>query len=410
MPSKEETADAEKKAAKKAAKKADEKAAKKAEEKAAKKAEEKAADDSDAKEGDVKAKKGKGTKKEKAATSDGAKEAESRDSRVESCRAVDERTTKKAMDITNAEYSIRASKLQALDVEATTRRLESVKAAYLAKVGGMAAAEFIIHAQLNENLRYQQQIASAKQEAGKNLQKCLVFAQEMQALIALLGTKKTKAEAFNNAFCALSVAQIALGTAATGLGITLIVVTCGAATPVVAGAAIAMYTSGTVIGSTSLGVGVVSSGVKVGRDATTKTKKAKKGAKDEVVSNVGENGLEIGAAFLAPELAVLGGGSAVAAGTSVLGVGVFAGAFAAMQGAFALQDSMTFDSGQLYWTIKEDWKSHRENMARMISAFARDDNPCVADWKARNSFIFDQVFALLRDNQTKLFQLQAKYE
>lgn len=341
---------------------------------------------------------------------------------LERLHALDERTTKKRMDIARAEYSDMAQvqqKLEDIDGRTAQKRMEIVHQEYLS-IGQLdkrrqqkdleaASKEFMMNIHYQDFLHRQQVLG--KINVGENLMRMLHYTDKMKDIITLMQDKMVKAKDFNKAFGALSVAQIALGAAAIGLGITLIVISCGAAAPVVAGAALALGTAATTVSATGAVIGTVGSVAQGKRNAIVENKSSKKKIAKAVLVSGRDTGIEEGIGQSVPRLALLAsGGDAMVAGVASSGFGALGGAYAVGQGGKALNDAKKFSPKELYTDSRDDWAAHHENLRRFLRGLRDAGNPYVDDWKAHNSIMFDKMYQMLYHNMADLMNLQRMYD
>jgi hypothetical protein len=341
---------------------------------------------------------------------------------LKTLKDIDDAATKKRMNVAGKEYSKKSQlkTLKDLDEGAMKKRLDSVKKAYMSitavdkrrqgKSLAIASKEFLGVVQYHDFVHRQEITAKANMQ--QTFMSILTYTDAMEAAVTLMRKKMLKAKDFNKAFGALSVAQIALGAAAVGLGITLIVISCGAAAPVVAAAATLAYIelAGTVVGATGTVVGFAGSHAQTQRDAVMKGENKTQKAVKNLAATMLETDVEEGAALGVEAIAeAASGGQAIVTGVATAGFGVLGGFYAVGTGVIALEEAVAFTTEQLYNDSKADWDAHWENLRRFLRGLEDLRNPYVAKWKKDNESHFRQIYHALWKNMADLVFLQRRY-
>jgi hypothetical protein len=271
-----------------------------------------------------------------------------------------------------------------------------------------------------------------KRDMGAKLTKILLYCDAAVDLVDALRDQMLTAEEYNKKMLKMSVAQIACGTAALALGITIIVITAGAGTPVVA-LGIAATASGVTAGAVESKKKIA----KAERDQRMPTKRLSHqrelvDANEESYMKVIRKGKMVKDEIFDPKdpeimmrnQLILKGGAA----TTSVGVGIasdFAGGYGAVvtgpkhmySGAFSGRDAMAFSSHPIYQKFRQDSADAViVNLNRFLHSMKRDNIELlpgiVRNWLLddANNLIVERIIEYLHKTIVQIEKLNTDFD
>jgi hypothetical protein len=262
-----------------------------------------------------------------------------------------------------------------------------------------------------------------KEQFGNHLVTILNYTDAVYQMAESLKSSGDKAASFNKAFGAFSGLQLAAGLAATALGITLIVITAGAATPAVAAAATGLAAAATGAGITGGVAGVGGAVAKSGRknamgeknkgmehlsDPNTKKKAAavnvsKVGAVQGGLAGAKEGSKAITAEAskgMAKEAAVETAKQSAAFTGQAIGLG--GGLVTTYMAQKGIRDAYSFDSKSFHDCSSESWDQVLRNIQNFKISMGMKKNIQM------NANFCTQVRATLKATEANIIELRAK--
>jgi hypothetical protein len=269
------------------------------------------------------------------------------------------------------------------------KTLEDVDKSRQNKSLAMAGEEFKMEAQHQDFIHRTQLLFGANFKNASN--EVFAYTAAMQASLAVM-KKMVKVKGFNKAFGNLARKQMCLTAISIGIGITLIVVTCGAAAPAVAGVATFIEIWGTATGAVNMGYGLAAGQQKARRDDAVKS--------TALITDAGkasfEKGLEMGV-------------KAIGQAAGEVGFTVIAGLYSIGKVKMDLDDSRKCEPKQVYMNSRAVWDAHQENLRRFLRGLTDLGNPFMAEWKEQNRSDLDRVHKEIWKNMGDVMDLKRLY-
>lgn len=226
-------------------------------------------------------------------------------------------------------------------------------------------------------------------EFGDHVTSLYNYAAAVKDLLDMMQSKKTSAKKLNKLFGAVSTAQVLCGAASAALGVTLIVLSAGTATPfVVAGIAVAISGGG---------MGFTGGLARARRDelmdeaplrlSNTAWESAKKDGVPRIKRGAMISTASQGVKYGSAGLATLGGaGFDVATAVSGGVTGALGGGYAMYQGIGRVSDSTKFTPNQIWAAASNIFEIHRRNLDTLGYAVRRSiGNPNLQPWMTKKA-------------------------